>query len=516
MGLFDFFKRKEDKTSQSNFRPKKTKAKEVKRVSDATLENPEFLGRTAEAIKVFLKEGKNKAEVTKAVQKKFNLTSKQAEKVVSIRLESYLRWGSFELNRNSIDGAKSLLGAALLLDPNSKVALINLGVLYSRLEDYEKSLFYYEKAVKLYPNEIVVQDNLASTYEELNNLEGAKKCYEAILRLDKNNTEVMFRLSQNLIALGLYEKALVYLEKVIKKGDENQLYAKYSKIGVLYRLGDTDSSLRLYRKMSKENPNDFHVHQIIPNWLDDDGKRKEAIEFLEQEYEHTKNSKLLRIKADFLYNRNQYQAIAAYEEYLEINPNDAEAIEYRMILLSQTNQEVDFTKEIDRILAINPNSKNALFNKGYRLYAENRVEEALECYKRLYNLDKGNMEYVSYLLLAYGKMYAPEKLDDFAKELQEGNPDERYNIEYQRGMYYKAAKEYDKAILIFESQNQEYEFAWNYYQIAIIENVRGNTEQCFKYLKKTFELDPNLKDDAKQYHELQNLWENERFRALTR
>ena len=104
-----------------------------------------------------------------------------------------------------------------------------------------------------------------------------------------------------------------------------------------------------------------------------------------------------------------------------------------------------------------------------------------------------------------------ELLEKYKKE----NEQESYNIEYQKGLYYKSAGQYDKAISVFTSQNQEYDFAWNYYQIAIIKNNQGKTNECLEYLKKAIQRDASIKQDARHYHELENLFDNPEFKKIT-
>jgi tetratricopeptide (TPR) repeat protein len=80
----------------------------------------------------------------------------------------------------------------------------------------------------------------------------------------------------------------------------------------------------------------------------------------------------------------------------------------------------------------------------------------------------------------------------------------------------KGLGDFDEAITQFEEINKIHEFSWNYYQIAIMKNRQDKIQECLRYLKTTFELEPGLKNDAKQYPELQNLWLNQEFIELTK
>jgi tetratricopeptide (TPR) repeat protein len=517
MGLFDFFKRKKTTTDKATPKPQPRKTNITRQsVSDEKFNREAFQQEALAFVNTLLKENKNGAEITEALRSELRLTSKQAKKIVEKRLDGLLMWGTFELNRNSMEGAENLLRSALQLDPESMIGLANMGVLYSRLENYKKALVFNEKAAELYPDDIKIQENLASTYEELQDNEGAKKCYEAILKIDKTNDDAMFGLSQTLIATGMYEKALVYLEKVINSNSENERIARMSKIGALFKVGNRGASLKLYHQMVEETPEDSHLYQIIPNWLVYDGKINEAIRFYEKQYENTQNSKLLRFKADLLYHHNQYQAIAAYDEYLEIEPNDVEAIGLQMNLKGDAGEPVDMEKEIERILSIDENNITALKNKFLSLCHHNKLEEAIQIGEKVHRLDPADLDFITLLIEIYGKVHQNgAAFDQAITQMKAQNPEESYNIEYRKGLYLKGEELYDKAVAIFQELNKEHDFAWNYYQIAIIENLRSNSSACFEYLEKTFQLDNSLKADAKQYHELENLWKNPRFIELT-
>ncbi|MGF2413463.1 MAG: tetratricopeptide repeat protein, partial [Ferruginibacter sp.] len=88
--------------------------------------------------------------------------------------------------------------------------------------------------------------------------------------------------------------------------------------------------------------------------------------------------------------------------------------------------------------------------------------------------------------------------------------------EYCKGLYLKGMGKYDEAINVYEQLNQLQEFSWNYYQMAIIKNLQNKTNEAIKLLKITFTLEPELKNDAKQFLQLQNLWGNIEFIEITK
>jgi len=183
-----------------------------------------------------------------------------------------------------------------------------------------------------------------------------------------------------------------------------------------------------------------------------------------------------------------------------------------------TAEQVDFLVESLRVWNIRAEEKerfDATVQQVQGLLNEGKVKPAFQLIYDIYLENKAHINLVG-LLVQVADMFMEETaILELFDELKTKNPDEKYNLEYRKALFLKDKKAYVEAILTFVSLNKEHNFAWNHYQIAIIENLRGNKESCFKYLEQTFELDPTLKADARQFSELQNLWKEEGFIKLT-
>lgn len=152
-----------------------------------------------------------------------------------------------------------------------------------------------------------------------------------------------------------------------------------------------------------------------------------------------------------------------------------------------------------------------LVNKAKILINAGKDQEAFDLVCNSYLQHKDNIDLVGLLFDIADRYKSIEDVVEILENLKELNPDEKYNIEYRKGLYLKSKKQYESAKIVFLNLNSEDEFAWNYYQLGIIENLQRNTEQSLNYLKKTFNLDPRLKIDAKTFPELENLRENVEF-----
>jgi tetratricopeptide (TPR) repeat protein len=207
-----------------------------------------------------------------------------------------------------------------------------------------------------------------------------------------------------------------------------------------------------------------------------------------------------------IYNKSNNDYLAVHKALIEmqdvkLSQKQADIITERLKLFNELDSRKKRFKSIvsDAQILVNQGLKKEAFEFAYNAYVKDSSDiELIQVITQL--ADMFNSE--DYVLQVFDKLIVI-------------NPQEAYNIEYRRALYFKTKKHFKEAIELFEKLNTELQFAWNYYQIAIIQNLLGNIDACFENLKKTFELDPNLKQDAKNYQELKNLQQNAAFILLT-
>ena len=146
-----------------------------------------------------------------------------------------------------------------------------------------------------------------------------------------------------------------------------------------------------------------------------------------------------------------------------------------------------------------------LMAKSKVLIQHDRHEEAFQLVYETYFRNTDNMNIVDLIYEIGDTFKAHHEVLASLEEIINKVPGQQYNLRYRKGLYLKSVNRFDEAIIVFRKLNLEHDFAWNYYQIAIIENLKGNKPGCIAYLKKTFALDPSLKEDALGYPELANL-----------
>lgn len=540
MGIFDFLKKKNIGIEESKFNSQQFqneicalalwKLEENKGNPDVAFNELKKIGLSDEQIDYILEKTKTIIDPEKSYNlqnTEFGISDDLLDRILKREIsesetkgyfDKLFSFATYQAQNGKEQNALELYQKCLLINPNADEVYSNLSILNYEMNDFEKSLENINKAIEIKPLEIIYYKNKAVTCEHLELHEEEKKCYEKIIQIDSNNLEATFSLSQLNVQDNEFEIALKNLNKVIDltEGSDELFGPQLSKIGVLYEIGLVKEAEDLYIKMTSLFPQEIIIHHIIPNLNFHKNKIDDAKAFFDIQFEKTKNAVVLKAKADFFFDKEKTVAISSYDEYLTINPSDIQARQNRATLHSETNSDYDVNSEIEQILAIDPNNVNALINKARLLVSQKSYDEALKITEKIYSTDNTNMNFVGFILELLELYKSETEIENYIEELKAKNSYESYNIEYRKGLYYKSKGHYDKAIQVFNSQNNFHEFAWNYYQIAIIKNLQGKTSESIDYLKKAFQLDHNIKEDAKTYVELENLHNDSRFLEITR
>lgn len=253
----------------------------------------------------------------------------------------------------------------------------------------------------------------------------------------------------------------------------------------------------------------------------DRGDFDNALELFDKALELDEKATLAYANKGTLYARknDNEKAIYFYNRALEIEPDNLQILENKMDLLFEMmteSNESEFIETVKTILKNDETNPNALIFVIQFYSKNNEMEKALIDLKKLFSIYHKEHVAIDLLLNTFHKLSKERALSEFMNFRKDFDEQARYQLDYCRGLYLKGLGDFDEAITQFEEINKIHEFSWNYYQIAIMKNRQDKIQECFKYLKTTFELEPGLKNDAKQYPELQNLWLNQEFIELTK
>lgn len=262
--------------------------------------------------------------------------------------ETYLRFkndfkGAFEVNKQLIDIAEKL-------NSNDKLANVykKMGYLFRKLNDIEKSITYFNKALKV--------------YQQSENLEGVESCY---LNLGDCNS-----------SKGYYDLAIEYFERGLDINKQTNDYNKKSAFlsgiaGIYYDLSNYEKALYYYqealavKKQYEPQSFDADLNNNIGTVLMEMGRFKDAKPYLIQVYFDARNKKeksQLALISSF--NLSQlYEDLGDYKTAMEymnsyVNMSDSLSTVENAKNLSEIEAKYQNEKKEEQNILLNERLKN--------------------------------------------------------------------------------------------------------------------------------------------------------------
>lgn len=282
----------------------------------------------------------------------------------------------------------------------------------------------------------------------------------------------------------------------------------------------------------KITPNPEHVKgNVEPDQVDkyigygafqmERGDLENALELFDKALELDEHATLAYANKGSLYVQkgDKAQALDYFNKALAIEPNHVGVLENKMDLLYDMmteENEGEFINTVEKILENDPEHPNALIYIIQFNLKNGKVQAALSSVKKLFANYHSEHMAIQLLLATFSMLPEAESIKEFDHYHQTLMPDAQYQLGYCKGLHLQSLNKFEEAIAVFDSLNKLQPFSWSYYQMAIIKNLQSETEECLALLEQTFNLEPELKEDARQFPHLQNLWNDPRFIAITR
>jgi len=171
--------------------------------------------------------------------------------------------------------------------------------------------------------------------------------------LQPNNSKYLRNLGYDEFELGSYDDAIIFFKEAQRVNATD-----YDAIGgqgdAQYALGNIEEAIELYEEALEINPNDVWSLSFLGIVLTESGDEK-GLEFIEKSLElEPENTDLIFNKALSLYNLKKYEeALIALDDFLEIDPDDVEVLEYKQDLLKDSGflreqrKALSFPEKID-------------------------------------------------------------------------------------------------------------------------------------------------------------------------
>ncbi|MGA9993983.1 MAG: tetratricopeptide repeat protein [Pyrinomonadaceae bacterium] len=376
---------------------------------------------------------------------------------------------------------------AIELNPNHTFAYNSLGALLGKdVARYKEAEAAFRKAIELNPNDAVAYNNLGYLLSKAGaRQEEAEDAYRKVMELNPNDTNAYFSLGY---LLSKDEARQKEAEKLYRKAIElNPDYTEaYIYLGTL--LGKDAARQKgaeaVYRKAIELNPNDAYAYNSLGILLGkDEARQEEAEAAFRKAIELNPNYAEAYHNLGYLVSKDEARQKEAEELYyrkaIELNPNLATTYYCLGYLLSkdearQEEAEAAFRKAIE----LNPNYADAYHNLGNLLRYTNRAAEAIPFCERAMQLEPEKPNYPLALAGIYKKLGQKSKSKQFSAQARElMRPDDWYNL-------------------------------------ACLESVYGNTDAAIKNLRRAVQKDLFNRDWAMRDPDLEWIRDDPRFKQI--
>jgi len=167
----------------------------------------------------------------------------------------------------------------------------------TRLDDKERALADYEKAVTLAPGNQTMLEELAHAYVGNGQYDEAVKVVEQMYNLDKGRQDLLEMLYRLNLQLGDYKKAIEVLDR-LELIDGKTEATTLAKSGLYLQLGDKERSMGEVKGLTEKYPNDANYRTLYANTLLMNGHNEEAGQILRavlaEEPDHIRAQAVLR------------------------------------------------------------------------------------------------------------------------------------------------------------------------------------------------------------------------------
>jgi superkiller protein 3 len=439
--------------------------------------------------------------------------------------------------KGSFKGAIVEFYSGLEYSPASAESYEAIGDIYKVLQNEERSVKAYSKAITLNSSNLQLLVKAGVTFEKANYVDNAVKAYNQATAIDPKNQDALNalqRIWENQIKINPRNAAAhANLGTVLqKKGDFPGAMAQYNaaelidpnnilvrlNLGTLYQAkGDTQTAIRAYDTILHVDPRNVLAHYYKALALKQNKDFTNATKELNTVLQIDPKNDLAKKELVALSQEagiNIPQATNIIKDLANQDTNNAKAqydVAYEAHSKGNLDEAITFYK---KAIALDPQMKDAYTNLGAALLAKKQYSEALNSLNKANQIDPTDPE-ISKLLKqaregqnsskyqAALALHQQGKINEAIAGYEEALKEDPNNAELlvNLGAAYQTNKNYDLAISYYnKSVAISPDSPVTYYYIGSAYHSKNNLEEAIKYYRKSVQLDPNnqqVKDTLK-------------------
>lgn len=287
------------------------------------------------------------------------------------------------------------------VDPTNIKAYIQIGIIYLKNKNVQKSLTYLSKAYEIDQKNILCLVGLGNVYQEMKDLEKAENYLKQAYHLDHNNVNALCCYGDVLFCLGKYDEAIKKYEKALKSTDIAEVH--FNIAHCYYLVEQFDYAVSHYisaLKIKKNTRHDYYYYLACA--LLASGRTKDAIKCFRCAIK-------LNDRKSFYY-FNLGNAYFVYKKFAKAILCVERAIQVETVYPTKGKQ------------SLNMKDANFLLFKSYFAMPSINYEKCEALIKGLIREEPNNVEYLDYLASLQEKTNRTQEAIQTYKSIEKIDP----------------------------------------------------------------------------------------------
>jgi len=270
---------------------------------------------------------------------------------------------------------------------------------YLENRDYQKAIYFLDKAITIAPTNIKALTDLAYSYQRFNQLKKSIEVFEKIVLLAPNDYSIKASLAQTLAWDKNYQKAISLYVEVISATDDIDSKRELAEIYIWNK--EYQKAKDILNEIITNDPHDYKAKLIYAQALQNSGQPNKAIQIYEelltfyadkkQKQKDVSEIKIL-LAETYMVEKNFEHSKKMYADLLETQPNNIKALIDLADILSWEKDYNAALSYYQKALAVEPDNLEAIGKIALLYKWKGDYSSAEKTYKRIIAMDLENIQ----------------------------------------------------------------------------------------------------------------------------
>jgi len=409
--------------------------------------------------------------------------------------------------RSALD---ELIQAGDVSTPELAQAYGNLCQYYFVYELFDVAEVCFSNATRLAPDDFRWHYYLGAIYRALGDSDKARASLIEALRLRPENVPTLLRLGRIDLDANRLEESEQFYQRAIELVPQSA--AANDGLGrIAYQRGDYETAILFLSRALELQPGATSIHHLLGLAYREVGDLEQARFHLEQNRYGfvTFRDPLVYGLADRVAGASFHieraakamsrhdlpSAVAAYEQALSIDPDDASTYYNLAVVQMRLGRRAEAIEAFRRALSLDPEHRDSHFNLGVALSKEGRFAEASDHFEKAYSIDTEDDESHLEWAVSLYELGQNDRAERELKSILEADPDNSRAHLYlgavlaERGLGSGARAQLERALELLDESEER---AQATLLLAIEAEREGRDRDAVSLYREVLRLDPEL------------------------